>query len=50
MTGQMDDIWKQGIYLQREQLARILHQPLAQLAGTCIPVWGDRRSTCSTAW
>ncbi len=36
--------WKDSIYLQREQLARILHQPLAALAGRCAPVWGDREA------
>ncbi len=34
--------WKDSIYLQREQLAKILHEPLARLAQACIPVWGDR--------
>ena len=34
--------WKESIYLQREQLARELHEPLAHLATHCLPVWGDR--------
>jgi hypothetical protein len=34
--------WKDSIYRQREELARMLHEPLAQLAGKCAPVWGDR--------
>ena len=34
---------KENIYLQREQLARMLHEPLAQLAGHCAPAWGDRQ-------
>lgn len=38
----MKPSWKDSIYLQREQLARLLHQPLAQLAEKCAPVWGDR--------
>ena len=33
--------WKESIYLQREQLAHKLHEPLAQLAERCSPVWGD---------
>jgi len=39
----MKHSWKDSIYLQREQLARILHQPLADLAGRCASAWGDRR-------
>jgi hypothetical protein len=34
--------WKDSIYVQREELARLLREPLAQLAGKCTPVWGDR--------
>jgi hypothetical protein len=34
--------WKDSIYVQREELARLLREPLAQLAGTCTQVWGDR--------
>jgi hypothetical protein len=34
--------WKDSIYLQREQLARMLHGPMAQLADRCSPIWGDR--------
>ena len=33
--------WKESIYLQREQLAHKLHEPLAQLAERCSPVWDD---------
>jgi len=40
----MQTSWKDSIYLQREQLARILHQPLASLAGRCVPAWGDREA------
>jgi hypothetical protein len=39
----MKHSWKDSIYLQREQLAGILHQPLADLAGRCASAWGDRR-------
>lgn len=38
----MKKSWKDSIYLQREDLARKLHEPLAQLAGKCTPAWGDR--------
>jgi hypothetical protein len=34
--------WKESIYLQREELARKLHDPLAQLATQCSPAWGNR--------
>lgn len=34
--------WKDSIYLQREELARMLRQPLEALAARCVPVWGDR--------
>ncbi|MHB1215121.1 MAG: PDC sensor domain-containing protein [Thiobacillus sp.] len=37
----MKNSWKDSIYLQREELARILREPLAQLAGRCAPAWGD---------
>lgn len=37
----MHPTWQDSIYLQREQLARILHQPMASLAGRCLAVWGD---------
>ena len=33
--------WKDSIYVQRELLAQILREPLAQLAEKCVPVWGD---------
>ncbi len=38
----MKSAWKDSIYLQREQLGHLLHEPLARLAERCIPVWGDR--------
>ena len=38
----MSTAWKDSIYLQRAQLARLLHQPLARLAERCAPAWGDR--------
>lgn len=38
----MKTSWKESIYLQREQLARLLQEPLARLAEQCAPAWGDR--------
>ncbi len=34
--------WKDSIYLQREELARVLREPLGQLAKHCAPAWGKR--------
>lgn len=34
--------WKDSIYLQREQLAHILDEPLLCLAERCVPAWNDR--------
>jgi hypothetical protein len=34
--------WKDSIYRQREELARMLGEPLARLAEKCALVWGDR--------
>ncbi len=38
----MKDSWKDSIYLQREELARKLREPLAHLAERCAPAWGER--------
>jgi hypothetical protein len=38
----MNPSWKDSIYLQREQLAGLLREPLTRLAEKCAPVWGDR--------
>lgn len=38
----MQSSWKDNIYQQREQLALLLHEPLAALAEQCAPVWGQR--------
>lgn len=38
----MKNSWKDSIYLQREELARKLREPLARLAERCTPVWGER--------
>jgi hypothetical protein len=37
----MEVSMKDSIYLQREQLARLLREPLSQLAEKCTPAWGD---------
>jgi hypothetical protein len=34
--------WKDSIYRQREELARILREPLTRLAERCAAVWGER--------
>jgi hypothetical protein len=39
----MQTSWKENIYLQRERLARMLHEPLACLAEECAPMWGQRQ-------
>jgi len=39
----MKPSWKENIYLQREKLAQLLHEPLAKLAEQCAPAWGDRK-------
>jgi hypothetical protein len=38
----MQQSWKDNIYQQREQLALLLHEPLALLADLCAPAWGRR--------
>jgi hypothetical protein len=38
----MGDNWKDAIFRQREELAKLLHQPLADLAAQCAAAWGDR--------
>lgn len=40
----MKPSWKDSIYLQREKLAQLLHEPLARLAEKCAPVWGGREA------
>jgi len=39
----MSSTLQDSIYLQREQLGRMLHEPLAHLADQCAPAWGNRR-------
>ena len=34
--------WKDSIYRQREELARMLREPLAVLVEKCVPAWRDR--------
>lgn len=36
--------WQDSIYRQREELARMLQEPLALLARKCVPAWGDREA------
>ncbi len=38
----MKKSWKDSIYLQREELARTLREPLTQLAEKCTHAWGNR--------
>jgi hypothetical protein len=38
----MKKSWQDSIYLQREELARTLHEPLARLAQKCTQAWGNR--------
>lgn len=38
----MKKSWKDSIYLQREDLARKLREPLAHLAERCVPAWNER--------
>ena len=39
----MNKSWKDSIYLQREELAHILQEPMAHLAERCTLVWEDRK-------
>lgn len=34
--------WKDSIYRQREELARILRDPIDLVAAQCVAIWGDR--------
>lgn len=38
----MEISWKDSIYRQREELARMLREPIARLAEKCVPAWADR--------
>ena len=38
----MSPSWQECIFQKRAELARLLHQPLAQLAQRCRTCWGDR--------
>ena len=38
----MNNSWKDSIYRQREELARMLREPLEQVARQCVHDWGDR--------
>ncbi len=39
----MDDSWKENVHRKRAELARLLHEPMAQLAARCTTVWHDRQ-------
>lgn len=38
----IDPTWKDSIFRQREELARMLREPFGQLAKQCIPGWDNR--------
>jgi hypothetical protein len=38
----MEEALKKTVYLQRELVAKRLHEPLARLADACVEVWDDR--------
>nr|VFK41595.1 MAG: hypothetical protein BECKTC1821E_GA0114239_101236 [Candidatus Kentron sp. TC] len=38
----MDMQWKDAVHHQRTALARLLHEPVARLAGFCVRAWGKR--------
>ena len=40
----MDKSWKESIYIQREELAKLLREPMSRLAESCSPAWGSRES------
>ncbi len=40
----MDKSWKESIYVQREELAKMLREPMANLAESCLPAWGSREN------
>ena len=42
VRGGLPPSWKDCIYGQRAELARMLHQPLARLAAQCLGHWGER--------
>ena len=38
----LDPTWQESIFRQREELARMLREPLTLLASKCVPAWCDR--------
>ena len=38
----LDLTWQDSIFRQREELARMLREPLTLLASKCVPAWDDR--------
>ncbi|MBU0752147.1 MAG: PDC sensor domain-containing protein [Gammaproteobacteria bacterium] len=39
----MAETWKDDVYRKRAELAGLLHEPMARLAGLCGVAWGDRQ-------
>lgn len=35
--------WKESIYLQREELARLLREPMQKMAEQCVSAWGNQQ-------
>lgn len=40
----MNESWKESIYRQREELARMLREPIDKVAEECVGLWGRRGS------
>ena len=40
----MNESWKESIYRQREELARMLREPIDKVAEECVGLWGRRDS------
>lgn len=40
----MDKVWKDGIYRQREELARLLREPIEQVANQLNAMWPDKQA------
>lgn len=38
----MNESWKDSIYRQREELARMLREPMDKVAAQCVGLWGNR--------
>lgn len=44
----MSNTWKDSIYRQREELARMLREPIETIAWKVIPLWGNRQQLEAT--